>query len=104
MVVTLTKNYVSLRNEVNCKIVRAKNEYFSEKFQSVSSSTDLWRVMDELINFRLKATTKIIKLVDNEGAVLDTDDTICLQLANDFRVNNLLISSSISEVNLDNYE
>ncbi|CAL8140484.1 unnamed protein product, partial [Orchesella dallaii] len=57
----LMNSYVSLRNEVNHKIVRAKNNYFS-KFESVNSSTDVWRLADEFRVNNLSSSEPLVEI------------------------------------------
>jgi len=60
--------------------------------------------MDDLIKFRYKSSQKICKLVTINGKVLDNDENICHELANEFRVNYMSTKTNVSEIDVAAYE
>ncbi len=84
--------YKKLRNDVNSKLLAAKKEYFRKKLDKYRDSENIWKVMNELLNYKSKSSTKVCKLVDNEGNVLDDNDSVCSKFADEF-----IVKSSVSE-------
>jgi len=76
--------YKAARNKANTEICRAKRSYFTQKFTEFNDSTNVWNFMNELINYRSKCTTKIVKLVTNSGIVAENDEDLCSELSNNF--------------------
>lgn len=88
----LIPDYKKLRNFVNQQAAESKKRFFNEKFSQVKTSSDVWGVMNDIIQFRTKQRNKITKL-DVDGETLTDDSDITNQLAHEF-----IVTSSISNV------
>jgi hypothetical protein len=97
------KCYTKLRNAINSKLRSAKREYFRKKFSSVSDSSSIWTLMDELISFKLKKSVPLRKLITNQGDVLETDEDICEQFSKEFIVNAAECDVTDMKEEIDNY-
>lgn len=83
---TVLSEYKKQRNKVNQMLSDSKKSYFNNKFARVKTSSDVWSVMNEIINFRSKSISKIPKLILNDNNTTTDDNTICEQFANEFIV------------------
>ncbi len=87
------EEYKKLKNTVSNKIRLAKKLFYKNQFDKVNKSEDVWKVIDRMIQFRIKSSEKIKKLVDTDGKDLESDESICNKFAKEF-----IVSSAISNV------
>lgn len=97
-------SYKKQRNRVTQLICESKKQFFNNKFSQVKSSCDVWNVMNELIHFRNKTKSKIVKLVTEEKVILDEDTAISQKFANEFILQGSVSDVTKCEVDLLEYE
>ncbi|CAL8130180.1 unnamed protein product [Orchesella dallaii] len=83
---SLFLTYTRLKNEANTSACRAKKSFFQNKFEKCTDSVSVWETMNLLTKFRVKRKQRIPKLVSSNGSVLDSDELLCNQLADEFIV------------------
>ncbi len=53
--------YKKFQNKLNNAIRAAKKHYFNKKLARIKNSSDAWRIMNDLIQFKNKSNPKITK-------------------------------------------
>ncbi len=100
----LFTEYKKLRNKVNETIHRAKRKFYNDKYQNVKNSVDVWNVMNDMINFRSKTTTKICTIATANCDDITDDKLITNQFASEFIVSNSESNVSMCLNEMDAYE
>jgi len=79
------KNFYKLyRNMLNFLIRKSKQMYYKNKLkQYKSDSTQMWKVINEIIGKSRKQTNKIYKITNKDDIVIESNPEICNEL-NDF--------------------
>lgn len=78
--------YRKMRNLTNNSIRAAKKKFFNDKLDKVKNSAGAWSDIDELFHYRTKTNPKLTKLISNNGEIIESDNSICDQLATEFLV------------------
>ncbi len=86
------------------KCDQQKKVYFRKKLNKYKDSENIWKLMNELMNYKNKSSDKVSKLIDNDGNDLTENGTVCSQFANEFIVKSSVSDTSYLRHDINEYE